>query len=333
MRANEPKVFLPIVLYWCDDVYRSLHPTLPAIIEGELDILLAMARKNKLSYYLSKRIIDESHRSDKLFVDAVREGEVNIAQQKQTLQFLNSALGREGIDFLVIKSYKDLPYYTFDIDIMVREPHYRQAVEILHAHGYRPTVMKRRIPLPAFLENGLSRVGGGNLVKEGSLEVDIYQDTSWTGQTCVDNEFIWREPELVDMSGVTVRIPRREADLLLSLAHVIFCHGSINLLDFLYMSHRLQQDLNLDALLYEAEKYGWSHSLRILVTRIRELHRTIYFKEAPKSVSFPYIVPFRIVTGAYFGITRYSRGGINAIPSHWFSIVLKLAMILAYRKS
>lgn len=161
---------LPFILYWCDDEYRNLDTGGPPAVEKTaFPQLLTLARKNKLSYFLARKIIEDGYLSDRIFTEAREEGERNLTKQQETLAFLNSMLGEKGIDFLVIKSFKDLPYYTFDIDIMVREHHFHLAVETLHAHGFRPVVAKRRVPLPDLGSPGSLQCRGCLL---GRLDVD-----------------------------------------------------------------------------------------------------------------------------------------------------------------
>ena len=171
-----------------------------------------------------------------------------------------------------------------------------------------------------------------NPEKDGLLEIDVYQDATWTGWSCLDNEFIWREPRTVDICGLECRIPSREADLLLSLAHVIFCHGSINLLDFLYMNDLLERTTNLDELSLEAERYQWEQPLRTLISRMQALYQTcLHAAQFSTPVSFPYLIPLPVIFSSYRGVARTAAKGPAEGLSAWFTTMLKLATMLVYR--
>lgn len=323
---------LAFILYFCDEGFRKLRETPPNIDSIDVHTLLEVAARNKLSYYVLKKAIEEENLSHQIFRDVVTEGDRNLVRQEQTLKFISSVLGEIGADFLVIKSYKALPYITVDIDIMLRQNDYHRAVSAFEARGASQVEGKHRLPLPGFLERRLSRVRGAGLEKEGLLEIDVYQDTTWTGWLCLDNEFIWKEPRSLDICGVRCAIPNREADLLLSLAHVIFCHGSIHLLDFLYMNSLLQEDLDFESIFREAKKYGWERPLRALISRIQELHRVLHSnQEIQKSAAFPSLIPFNIVLSSYLGVTRASKEGLGSSLSNWINTVFKLATMLVYR--
>lgn len=323
---------LPFLLYWCDKEYRKANPSV-LLNSKKMDVerLIKTATKNKLIYLLSNNAVGQGDVWAGQFRQHLEEGAKNIALQAETLRFLNSVLGEKGIEFLVIKSYRDVDYVTVDLDIMVPEAHYQMAVDTLLANGYRNIVPKRRVPLPGFIENALSRIGGANLEADHLLEVDIYQDTSWTGMRCLDNKYIWKNPETVKMCGVECRIPNREADLLLSLAHVIFCHGTINLLDFFYMSRLLDSDLDYTSLSYESKKFGWDKSLDKIITSIRQLHHAIYVQNNTGTISFPFKMPFGIVVDAYKGVTQASRASSGSSPITWTYTALKLVTMYVYR--
>lgn len=327
----EPRA-LSVLLYLTDEHYRQYHSKPPAALtEINLPKLLQASCRNKLAYQMAYQALHEDNYHP-LLEEVVLAGKRNLELQRQTMEFISRTLGDEGIEFLIIKSYKALPYITADIDIMVKEPQYKATVRILQARGAYHNERLHRIPLPPFIENRLKRAAGANLLKDGLLEMDVYQNTTWTGWLCLDNEFIWRETRTVDICGVKCLIPGREADLLLSLAHVIFCHGSINLLDFLYMNDLLEKITNFDELFLEAEKYHWSQALRALISRMQLLYQTCtYSPEIMHPVSFPYLIPLHIIFNAYRGAARAAERETTQILSDWFTILLKLATILVYR--
>lgn len=327
----DPKA-LSVLLYLTRGHYRQFHDNpLVALKDIDLPRLIQAARKNKLAYQVARQALAEGY-SHPLLQETILEGEKNLELQWQTLDFISKLFGEEGIDYLVIKSYKELPYVTVDIDIMVREQEYDMAVQLLETHGARHLEQKHRVPLPSFIENMLKRAAGANMLIDGLLEIDLYQSTTWTGWLCLDNEFIWRKPESVEICGVACRIPNREADLLLSLAHVIFCHGSINLLDFLYMNGLLEKTTNLDEISSEAEKYGWRQPLQTLITQIRALYQTcLCSSEMAQPMTFPYLIPLPVIAQAYWAVARAAQRGPVESMYDWATTVLKLALMLVYR--
>ncbi len=334
MNSTQVDRLLPFILYFCDETYRILHPEGPPSVEdAELYEALKLAASNKLHYHLSKRIVEEGYSSHHFLKNVISKGDMNLQRQRDTLNFVHGSLEDIGRP-LIIKSYKGLPYPTLDIDFMVPEGRFDDALNALSSSGtFSPS--SHRIPLPAFLEKRLERARGATVNIQGLLDIDIYQDTTWSGWTCLDNEFIWKYPRYELICGVECLIPNPKADLLINLAHVIFCHGTINLLDFIYICSLLEIDDDLRDLRAEADRFCWGEQLDSLIRHITEIQRVLHSNDQASraSIRFPYLIPMSIIIGAHRGVARAANEGFSGSLSNWLNVGLKIPLMAIYRRA
>lgn len=283
---------LPLIMYFINEEYRSLHPTvLQKIRNKEFDSekLLRVARVNKVSYSFSKKFLELCpDLANQEIKSNVNEEESHLTKLRNTLKFVTSLFSNEGIDFLIIKQFKDLPYKTQDVDICVRD--FQRVLRILKDKGtlkinnsFTNVTFKLHLGFPHYQIKGL-------------LDLDIYRDIPWLGFKCFDEEFLWMDPRSVNLYGTKCPIPNYNADFLSILSSSLFTGGRLNLLDFLYINSLLKKNLNFDELLQQTGKYGWDLPFTKLVSLMGILHQIIYQSDyLPKFIRFPYTIPISIL--------------------------------------
>lgn len=295
---NDTNAVLSAILYFVDKEYRSSNPS---ILNGgkRLDVseMLRIAMKNKLMYCLCKRILeDRPDLASKEVMAGVEQGEKSIATAKATVEFICSLFAEEGVDFLIIKTYKGLPYKTLDIDVLVRDEHFISATTALENRGAIKTngrflnmLTKLRLALPGYQVKDL-------------LKIDLYKGILWW-LPALDEEFMWKNPRLIDFYGVKCPIPSRESDLLSLLASSLFTDRKIALLDFLYLRSLLRKKPDYPALLEETKKHGWCDQFLGILSLIRGIEQSIYSGDTtPRRNKFPYTLPWRILNRSLPGV-------------------------------
>lgn len=298
---------LPPILYFIDKEYQSSHPDTLKKIENKKidpDEMLQMAIKNKVLYYFCTKILEEKQDigigSQKIRA-ILDKGKKRLVRVAETLELISSLFTSEELDFLIIKTFKGLPYKTLDVDVHIRDKDYGQAIHALKSRGasivggrFLNIVLK--LPVNLTLTYRL----------KGSINIDMYKDIPWRGFPSLDEEFLWKSPRLVDVYGVRCPIPNPEADLLSLLASALFTDRSFTLLDFLYINSLLKGSLNFSELLRQTRKYGWNSQFLKLISIMRNMQRIIYQNQhIPGYVKFPYTAPIHLSFGALQGPLRY----------------------------
>lgn len=309
---------LSAIIYFIDEEYRNLNPNMLGE-EKELNIneMLHMAMKNKLNYYLCKHILRERpDLANKQVMAGIKQGEESILKTARSIKFMHSLFVEEGLDFLVIKTYKGLPFKTLDLDLLVRKEHYILATNALENRGairtdgrFLATLTKLHLALPGYHMKDL-------------LKMDLYKGILWWLPT-INEEFMWKKPRLINFYGVKCPIPNLEADLLSLFASSLFTDRKMTLLDFLYIKSILREKIDYHMLLEEAKKYGWGEEFLKVLSLIQGIDHMIYRNQAiPKNIEFPFTLPWGILNAAL------PKVAINKILKNPSSLPLTLANVV-----
>lgn len=293
-----------MVLYFVDEEYRILHPNIlkkTKHLNANLNEALQIAEKNKLSYCFCRKVLEEKEGlNDEKIETKLNQANKRLAGFERTLRFVSNVFGDGGIKFLVIKTFKGLPYATFDVDVSVRKDDFEQATLLLKKNGVSETdgrfinpLVKLHLASPGYWAKGL-------------LKIDMYEDLPFSWLRSLDHEYLWKQPRVVDIEGIQCSIPHWEADILSEIASALFTDRKITLLDFLYFNSLLKKNLNFEEMSNQTEKYGWKPQFQKLLSILQSMQQMIYRTgNIPRQVKFPYIIPFHTLLESLRGPLRY----------------------------
>jgi len=294
------KKALNAILYFVDEEYKTSHPdTLErlAIRRGDLDEFMPFATANKLSYYFCKRVLEECPElSSEVIRSVVDQGERHFVKVRRTLEFISTVFNKENLNFLVIKTFKNIPYVTQDIDISVKSETLSNAEKALENNGAKKVGTKL---LKAIIQLGL---GSPDYGINDLLTIDLYRNIPWPGLLSFDEGFLWRNPRTVNSHEGKYLIPNYEADFLLIIESALLTDGTITLLDFLYINSLLKKNLDFDELQKQTSRYGWKSPFREAISILKAIKKAIYQGDyVPESIKFPYVFPLRVILRALSG--------------------------------
>lgn len=293
-KLRDHNTLLSAIIYFVDEEYRNLNPNL--IGEAKeliMNEILHLAMKNKLKYCLCKNILMERpDLANKQVMIGVKQGKKSIQKVVRSIRFMHSLFDKEGLDFLMIKTHKGLPYKTLDIDFLLRKEQYVLATKALENIGaiktdgrFLNTLTELRIAMPGYHMKNL-------------LKMDLYKGILWWLPT-INEAFMWEKPRLIDFYGVKCPIPNLEADFLSLFASSLFTDRKMTLLDFLYIKSILRKKPDYHVLLRETNKCGWGKEFLKVLSLIQGLDRMIYRnKVIPKNIEFPLTLPWGILNTA-----------------------------------
>ncbi len=221
---------------------------------------------------------------------------------------------------LLVKTYKFIPYVTFDLDLLVDD------------------VASVDIELQKSQHPGKQNKHQKNYKREDMLRLDLHDNFYWQGFKYLDLELVKKSTQQVNYFGYTVTIPSYTVDFLLNCAHILFERRYITFLDFWYLKKLLDDDcVDWDSVWEQSSKYGWESSLKMLLGVMKKLEEQVTLPRGaacfPHMLGWPQI--FRIYKEKFlrdnklpvFDIVYYifarARGALGIEPKypyyiHWF---------------
>lgn len=236
--------------------------------------LLVQASHNRLLYKFAKNLLASSidmpagHRD--VLVDICAKGEKNFQATRDTILLLEDVFKKEGLDHLIVKTFKYLDYITFDIDFLVRYKDFEKVLDVLEKHGIRVT------PHPNPRSQGLHQ---RNCFKTGMLNMDLHRKFFWLGIDHIDLDFVWSNTEERVIAGAKCQVPNLETDFLLHNKQLVYERGYITLLDFLAVKYANDEGLNWDAIMEQVFKHKWDGAFFTLMGWLNYMHREIFGEE------------------------------------------------------
>lgn len=284
---------IQMVLYYVDDEYRNLHPDLAKEsfhVEQCLIQALRIAEINGLLYSFCSKLLKEPRIKEKrsLIKTRIRNENEKLLLLKKTLGFIKGLFESENLDFMFIKLYRGIPYAPRDVDILIRHNDMSNVISLLKRNNFDVEVLSE-------VEIQCRRAD--------LLKVDLYCGFYYLSIPFIGEEFLWRNPRIVNIQGFDCPIPNFEADLLSMVIHSLLGHRHLTLLDFLYAKNLLKSEqLSLNKTLEEAERYGWAHAFTEILYTLEGLYKSLYSSpNFPNEISFPFVYPTKFVFKAFQG--------------------------------
>jgi len=282
-----------IVLYYVDDEYRSQYPDLAkGTLHDEQSLIQALriAEINGLLYPFCSKLLEEPHMKEKLgLIETKIRGEnKRLFLLRKTLGTMEELFKKGNLDFMFIKLYRGIPYAPRDVDVLIRHEDILDVISLFRKNGF---------DVEAFGDVEIQ------CQRADLLKVDLYCGFYYLSLPFIDDDFLWKDPRVVDVQGVDCPIPGFEADFLSLVIHSLLGHRRLSLLDFLYAKSLLNSErLSFYKMQKEAEKYGWAYAFTKVVHKLEDIHVSLYSSpNFPKGNSFPFVYSTKFVFEAFEG--------------------------------
>ncbi len=240
---------------------------------GEINFekLLVQASNNRVLYLFVRNLLEAKINLPKeiknLLINIRKEGEKNLKALGNTILLLEKVLGREKIDYLIVKTFKYLDYVTFDVDFLVRYEDFKKAINALKMNNF---LVK---PHPNPHTQGLHQ---RNCFKSGYLKMDLHRKFFWLSVDHIDLDFVWSGTTERKIGGIYCPTPSLEADFLLLNKQLVYERGYITLLDFLVVKYANDQRLNWNRIMEQVLKYKWDDTFFVLLNWLNYIHQEIF---------------------------------------------------------
>ncbi len=247
--------------------------------------VLLQARKNRMLFtYLSAiSQLTDNQLPDHLL--EIMEAEYRLQlQMGSLLEKLIHSLNRLGVEYLIGKTYKIVPYSIRDIDFLIREQdHEKFKREVKRLGG-----VKVGGKVSTAIVDSLPHLGPHQYKLGDSLGVDPYFEIPWPSLGLLRNDVLWKAPRRKRILDVDCTIPSAEADLLWLVTTAAFSDGVLTLLDFFYLSELLKV-CNPGRISELATRQEVGDSV-YRYCKILDERESVIASEA----EFPYVIPLRM---------------------------------------
>ncbi len=214
-----------------------------------------------------------------------------------TLVFLNKTL---TANFLVIRTYKYIPYVTFDVDVFVSSEDYDSTISILRAAGCRIGSHDNSL-------GGRYKDMQKNAFKDELLTIDLHRDFTWQKRRFLDVSQMFKKTRRKKIENIVVAIPSPEMEFLLCMADIGHERFNITLLDIIWIEGLSHEITDWNLIQKQVAKHKWRRTYESIARIINTIAMDIYGKESipfqrvnDKEYSLPYFLTFTISYISYF---------------------------------
>ena len=248
---------------------------------NELNFIIKFARDNEILL----TFLDKYFGAGYINIETIKKlKEYEGIKQKKllnTITEVNRIFNNNNIEFFYIKLYKHHDYIPRDIDLMIFDKDLKKALILLEENGYE---IKSH-------ESGVEN----QCIKEGRVNLDIYQGFYYLGGKYFDNDFIWKNKRKVSFSGLDIPVPCKEADLLMLYIHALLGHRNLSLIDFLYAKELLNDsEINFEDVQNQLKKYQWLKAFYSLSNLVEEKKKQIFknYSDSINNSDINFPIPF-----------------------------------------
>lgn len=251
--------------------------------------MLKLAINNRVLYYLS---------TTKKLSDIVLEGDKWIDRLRETIKLTDKVLGVK-IKYLITRTYKYIPYVTFDIDLFINSEDFNKTIALFKEDGCQISShdgsLGGRIP-------GKQK----NIKKDNLLTIDLHRDFTWQKRRFLDIELLFSETRKRDISGVKCTIPSAEVEFLLCMSDITHERFNITLLDIIWIEGLSKEIKDWNLIFNQVSKYGWrivfNETSKIINAMTKEIYDKIVIPDVGVSninTSLPMFLPIHICWMSY----------------------------------
>jgi hypothetical protein len=227
---------------------------------------LKVAFENEVPHFFAIKLLNEKEFDLEAAVYLQRlkeEWERWFYSFKRTVTFLDAALEKQGLPYLLIKTYRCYPWLTHDVDILVMD--FKSALKKLKDYGLYVHFTEKNQAM---------------CVRRDLIPIGLHGKISWSGVTCLEEKFLWDNFRRVRIEEIEINIPSVEGDIATYLAHIIFEQHRITLGELLY-TYKFSSKVKWDLLWEQASNNCWLKSFKALIGILNGFHKELYDEPSP----------------------------------------------------
>lgn len=243
----------------------------------EIIKLLKIASSNRVLFLLCKNIkqynyLEKTHSSypliDKIFLDGQ---EINN-HYASLLRKVKRLFEANGINYLIVKTYRQVDYILSDIDILVEKKRFNKARELVEEIAADTNICDKEARWHFKFEKG--------------TQLDIHRiGEDWYSDDFLNTTDIWKNIQYREFLGDTYTFPSTQIEWILNALNIIYEKWSITYLDFLFF--RKSRNINRIKVNKIARDHGWDIGLRILNSYLNRIEKQARQSSKDNTVILP----------------------------------------------
>lgn len=259
--------------------------------DGQLTLtheIAVIASNNRLLFFVA------THTKGKLADQITSEGRSWISKLEKTLNFIAEVLDNE-LPYLIVRTFKFLPFVTYDVDVFVPPDFFDAAVDRFKRHG-------------ADIESHDNALGGRlprrqvNVLMNNLLTIDLHQNFTWQKRLFlnVDQIEYLKVPRII--GNVKVNTPRPEVEFILCVSDISHERFFVTLADLFFIKNLAEEIEDWEYVFREVQALKWLKTFLHVSEILNGLALSVFKKSLiPKTgyknlgnPSWPYFFPLSI---------------------------------------
>ncbi len=192
-------------------------------------------------------------------------------RDKESVLFLKQGhVGRN--QWMVIKTLTSIPYFTHDIDILVKNK---------KSLNYLKKQQRKALSVPTGL--------------------DINYQISWTGKPEINNDYAFSNSVVLKKYGTSILVPNHKLDFLIRVGHLPFEQAQLSLFEALYLFKLYTKLSKLDKtdIFKEVVKNHWSQTYIRTLKLLSELHFDLFHEPLDPEYQIPKTYKYNQISWPY----------------------------------
>lgn len=257
------------------------------------DNVLRRASANRVLYLFAKNLLKMQKNIPPRLLRNLElimlDGDAYLDKLMTTIEFLNSFFSNANEPYLIVKTYRTLPYITLDVDVLVKRDDLEGLGKALTQKLNGSKLDRSQMQM--------------HIKSRELLTIDFHKGSFWQADEYIDQDFMWKNYRTQDIQGVECPVPALDAEVALTIAHILHERLHVTLLEFAFIKHSCRE-VNWDIVLKQAERNGWYKLFLRFVSLMNELNSRIYPQEKEPLINEDQFGPKKIVIPrSYLGHT------------------------------
>ncbi len=243
----------------------------------EIMKLLKISSANRVLFLLCKNIrqynyLEKTNRLYPLIDKIFLQGQEINNHYASLLRKIKRLFGANSIDYLIVKTERQIDYVLSDIDILVEKKRFNKAREMVEEIATDTNICDEEARWHFKFEDG--------------TQLDIHRiGEDWYSDDFFDTTDIWKNVEYREFLGDVYPFPVAQIEWILNTLNIMYEKWSITYLDFLFF----QKSRNINRI--EANKiakdHGWDIGLQILNSYLNKLEEQIKQNSKDNTIMLP----------------------------------------------
>jgi len=246
----------------------------PLLSDGKWDVLLDLAKENRIMLRLSECLVNLHIQPDELFRSAVEAEKERINRTIELMSKISDVFEANEIDFVFFKNYQHYPDMGDDIDLFVHRQ--TDKADSLLIGNFKASPCKRTL---------LHRMAGKTqyFLEDWSTDVEIHHGRmGLMGEYTVFPKFLVANRRIVDMENVKLWVPCSEDQFIIQVLQRVYGRFFLRISELVYAVNAVfDEDFDWEYIVNTTKSIGIFDGLRFYLSCVGQIYQDVMNKSLP----------------------------------------------------